>query len=92
MLQVDVSKCQYIVDWDNRAASVDEPNYSLATTEWKVVASAPFLDAGRLLQRQSHKSCLHSLHIASFFTQIELSVSSVLRARPFRRHHGLWVL
>ncbi|XP_062521417.1 alpha-1,2-mannosyltransferase ALG9-like isoform X2 [Corticium candelabrum] len=44
---VDVSKCQYIVDWDNRAASVDEPNYSLATTEWKVVASAPFLDAGR---------------------------------------------
>ncbi|XP_025078630.1 alpha-1,2-mannosyltransferase ALG9-like [Pomacea canaliculata] len=43
---IDISRCHYLVDLDVPTESSLEPRYA-ALEDWTVVASAPFLDAGR---------------------------------------------
>ena len=51
-VKVNVSSCQYLVDWDKGMTSEEEPNYSEMASEWKIIASVPFLDASRLYMYQ----------------------------------------
>lgn len=46
-LQIDISKCHYLVDLDTAAESPREPRYSSNREEWVTIAYKPFLDASR---------------------------------------------
>lgn len=46
-LQIDISKCHYLVDLDTAAETPREPRYSSSKEEWLTIAYKPFLDASR---------------------------------------------
>uniref|UniRef100_A0A8U8B2I6 Mannosyltransferase n=1 Tax=Geospiza parvula TaxID=87175 RepID=A0A8U8B2I6_GEOPR len=46
-LQMDISKCHYLVDLDTAAETPREPRYSSHREEWVTIAYKPFLDASR---------------------------------------------
>uniref|UniRef100_A0A8C9FZY3 Mannosyltransferase n=1 Tax=Pavo cristatus TaxID=9049 RepID=A0A8C9FZY3_PAVCR len=46
-LQIDISKCHYLVDLDTAAETPREPRYSSNKEEWVTIAYKPFLDASR---------------------------------------------
>lgn len=47
LLQVDISKCHYLVDLDTATETPREPRYSSNKEEWVTIAYKPFLDASR---------------------------------------------
>lgn len=46
-LQIDISKCHYLVDLDTAAETPREPRYSANKDDWVTIAYKPFLDASR---------------------------------------------
>mgnify|MGYP001851387025 CR=1 FL=1 len=46
-LQIDISKCHYLVDLDTAAETPREPRYSSNKEDWVTIAYKPFLDASR---------------------------------------------
>ena len=47
VFQIDISRCHYLIDVDLPYEVEYEPRYASYTKDWKVVASAKFLDASR---------------------------------------------
>lgn len=52
-LQIDISKCHYLVDLDTMGETPREPKYSSNREEWISLAYRPFLDASRYVARDS---------------------------------------
>ena len=59
-LQIDISKCHYLVDLDTMRETPREPKYSSNREEWINLAYRPFLDASR-----SSKFCVSSCQIST---------------------------